>query len=103
MNEATNRTQADIRIGRFRGAKVTPTQLACMAMYFFDGLSQADIAESTGVTQQAVSRHLAAGRRRLEKLGLQPRRIERDNEVCIINADSVGLEALCGQGVRARW
>ena len=72
-------------------------------MYCFDGLSEPEIADSLGVTKQAVSKHLAAGRRKLAKLDMSPRKLEMAERPLIVNMDSGAIDRLDPGSLRGRW
>ncbi len=46
-------------------AGLTALQKTCIVLHFFDRKSQAAIAAALGITQQAVSKHIVAGKARL--------------------------------------
>ena len=54
-------------------AKLTDRQKQCLALYFYDGLTQERVGCSLGIRQRAVSYHLQAGLRKLTAVSLRPR------------------------------
>ena len=50
-------------------------QLVVCSMYFFEGLTQQEIAERCGITQPSVSRRISAAQRSLKRHGLPPLRM----------------------------
>ena len=45
--------------------RLTPNQAICIKLYHLEGYSQQEIAVRIGISQQAVARHLAAGKKKL--------------------------------------
>ena len=52
-------------------AGLSDRQILCMALCFFEGRTQHEIAEQLGTSQPTVYYHIAAGRRRLARAGLK--------------------------------
>lgn len=57
-----------------RKAGLTGRQAACLAMRWYDGLGQREIARLLGMTPQAVGGHLRGARANLGKAGLAVRK-----------------------------
>ena len=49
--------------------RLTPKQRQAVELFFFEGLSQGDIARRLGVSQQVISRRLYGDRRRGKQVG----------------------------------
>ena len=61
---------AEIERQQLAAAELSDRQLLCMALRFFEGRTQQEIAERLGTSQPAIYYHIAAGRRRLARAGL---------------------------------
>lgn len=90
-------------VDRLRAAGLTPRQVECLARYYFDGRSQAEIAEDLDVAQSAVCRHIRAARRRLRKAGLVLRRPQTLVPPVIQLMPPVQMDELSGREIRGRW
>ena len=88
---------------QLRGASLTERQMRCLAMWYFDGLKQAEIAERLSMSQPAVCQHIAAGRRRLTRAGLTPRRPEAQEPPIIITMPPEMLDSLAPADLKALW
>ena len=81
-----------------RDVGLSPRQLLCLAMWHFDGASQRDIAETLGISHQAVCQHTQEGRRKLKEAGFKLRPLATDLEC------PAQLRGDLGPGdVKARW
>lgn len=82
----------DIR-SQLAQAKLTDRQLACLALYYFDGMNQREIAERLGIGQRAVAYHINAGLAKLAQCGMTPKRMELEFTPLLqtnINMDALG-------------
>jgi len=82
---------------------LTPKELKCLALFYFDGMKHKDIAEILGVSRQRVSKYLSRGRKKLAKRRMRPRRVERADEPAILRWGSARLDNLTPDDIRARW
>ena len=91
------------RLSRLRSAQLTDRQLACLAMYYFDGLSQSQIGCELGIGERSVGLHIRRGANRLAAIRLEPRRIRMECEVTVEPLDIVDWEKLSLGDIRAVW
>ncbi len=59
-----------IRLDKLREAGLTPRQSECLALWAVDRYNHTEIAKKLGISQQAVSSHIAASQKRLMAIGL---------------------------------
>ena len=86
-----------------RQAKPTARQLDCLAAHYFDGLTQAEIADQLGIDRSVVAKHIKAGNAKLAKLGLEPKRAEIAARPKLIHTDPEILDGLSPGEVTAQW
>ena len=82
---------------------LTPKQLKCLAMFYFDGMTQSEIAEALGIDQSRVARHIKRGREKLAKRRMRPHRVERVGGPKLWTMDPSQLDRLGPDDVKARW
>lgn len=88
---------------KLRAAGLTPRQVRCLAAYYFDGRSQAEVAEYLDMAQPTVCRHIRSARRRLRKAGLVVQRPQTLVPPVIQLMPPAQMDELSGREVRGRW
>ena len=89
--------------GQLRLACLTPRQMQCLSLYYYDGMSQDQIGGELGIGQRAVSQHLQYGQRKLAAVELSIRRRSVDVAVRIIHMDTDSLDRISAEDARAVW
>ena len=85
-------------------AKLTDRQISCLALYYFDGLGQKDIADRMGLkSHSTVNQHIKSGLKKLEALGMTPSRKEFEHTPRIITMDPAQMDKLGPEDIVARW
>jgi len=102
MGESVNAEMQEL-LAQLRAAKLTDRQLACLSLYYFDGLTQQEIAEQLNIRQQVVSQHIEYGFKKLAALGLEPQRLEMDAPPKIQLMDPRAIDALGPDDIKAVW
>jgi len=77
--------------------------MQCLALYYYDGMSQDRIGEHLGIRQQAVSQHLQGGQKRLAAAALLIRRRSIEVAIKITHMDTDTLDSIAPEAVRAVW
>ncbi len=75
-------------------SKLTPRQRDILRLYYLEGMTQVEIAESLAVTQSTVSRHLFGTRRGGKKVGGAIAKLRKLVEKNNVQAVSHALESL---------
>ena len=88
---------------RLRAARLTPRQMQCLSLYYYDGLNQEQIGSHLGIGQRAVSQHLAYGLRKLVASRLEVRRVTMDAPARLTHMDTETLDQLSPEITRAIW
>jgi len=78
-------------------------ELQCLAMYFYDGLRQREIAKSLGIKQRTVSHYLDRGRAKLAEHGMTPQRLQREERPKTILMDPRQMDNLDPESVVAAF
>jgi len=92
-----------ILMEQLRRARLTDRQLTCLAMYYYDGVTQQAIAARLSVTRQAVCRFLAAGRKKLHAAGMAPKRLHLETAARLTTLDTAALDRLSAEDALALW
>ena len=82
---------------------LTARELQCLAMYYYDGLRQRQIAEALGLKQQTVATYLERGRTKLAERGMNPKRIELVDPPTCKTMDPSQMDRLGPDDVKAVW
>jgi predicted DNA-binding protein (UPF0251 family) len=82
---------------------LTPGELQCLAMYYYDGMRQRKIAKAIGMSQPTVSRLLESGRTKLAERGMNPKRIELVDPPTCKTMDPSQMDRLGPDDVKAVW
>jgi len=83
---------------------LTPNELKCCAMFYFDGLTQATIAKGLGRSQPSVSRYIKRGTKKLKARHMVPRRLTRDGDrPKLIPVNPKWIDHLGPGDVKAMW
>jgi len=90
-------------VQRLRRARLTPRQMQCLALYYYDGMSQEQIGRHLGIGQRVVSQHLQYGRDKLAVAELSIRRISTRTEIRITHMDTETLDRLTSEVARGLW
>ena len=83
--------------------RLTRLQALCLAMFCFDGLTQAAIATQLSATQQAVSKLIVKGTAKLRRAGLEPRQLDMDEDPRIRLMSTEKLDAIGWKRIKAVW
>jgi len=84
-------------------AGLTERQTECLAMYYFDGLTQREIATRLGVVKMTVCEHIAAARKKLAAAGMKASRLEMSAWPQIHSMDPGQIDRLGPADVRGVW
>jgi len=96
-------TCASDALHRLRSAGLTARQLDCLSLYYFDGLTQAQIGRRLGISQRAVCYHLRSGRGKLAARDLNPSRRQTVDPPTLVSMDIEGLERIPKEAIRGQW
>ena len=88
---------------RLQAIGLTPRQMQCLSLYYYDGLSQGQIGVHLGIGQRVVSQHLTYGRRKLASARLTLRRVTMEDDLKIAHMDTDSLDGLSPELTRGLW
>ena len=86
-----------------RQAGLTARQTYCMAAYYHDGLTQAEIADQLGVERSGVAKEIISGNAKLAMLGMEPKRAKIAGRPKLIHLDPEIMDSLSPSEVAAQW
>ncbi len=86
-----------------RKCNLTKRQMRCLAMWYFDGMTERGIAEVLGISHVAVHKLLGRGRKKLKAAGLRPQRRYLDYKPKLLVRDTGFLDSLGPDDIRAVW
>ena len=88
---------------QLRSAGLTGKQTECLALWCFDGLTQQEIGERMGITQQAASKHMASARKKLKKAGMSAKKLQMPEQPRMILMDPARMDHLGPADIRAQF